>query len=263
MNSLLATLIIFTTTLVTSPEVLGRPVKNQANLQTYREVAQITAETCSAPQTVGWTLNAKGSAVVGFSLPKMMARFADVGVKLRLTGSYERWSGPLKRDVGSALVARSNCQRDVFLAMLDHLPLADPTNGRAIPRPRQPLIIYRIATQNNYFVAPDLATTPAHASSLKEVTVGHWRQQSSNAGACPTCAIEITPEGTGVRVVGNNDWTAHLEGDGHSAYGSGTMRFNAPLNGAMHVSASISKEVLSMTFAFDNDGTTVNATYVR
>ena len=176
MTMIIALPLLLAATIVNQSISSGQTSANQVNIQSFRAVAQIAAETCSAPQTVGWTLNAKGSAVVSFAPAKLVSRFMTLGGKLGVGGSYDRWSGPLQRDVGSALTARSTCQQTVFVAMVNRLPLVDPQNGRPIPKPRQPLVIYRQVQAD----APASATTPAAAEISN--SGGNSGQQINSTG---------------------------------------------------------------------------------
>jgi hypothetical protein len=143
MTNMLALSLLLAATPSSPPDQSAQALASQVRLRSFRAVAQIAAETCTAPQMVGWTLNAKGSAVVSFAPAKLITRLIALGGKLGLEGSYDRWSGPLQRDVGLALAARSTCQRTVFVAMVNRLPLADPATGRPITKPQRPLAIFR------------------------------------------------------------------------------------------------------------------------
>lgn len=126
-----------------SPGTAKEAGYSKAQLENFRAVSEIAKQTCTAPQTVGYTMNANGSAVVSFTPDKLISRFVAFGGKLGAGGSYARWSGPLQRDVGAALAARSNCQQTVFAAMVNRLPLADPSSGRLIPKPSRPLVVFK------------------------------------------------------------------------------------------------------------------------
>lgn len=135
---------LFLATVALSAPVAAKTAPySKAQIENFRAVSNIAKQTCTAPETVGYTMNANGSAVVSFAPDKLISRFVAFGGKLGAGGAYARWSGPLQRDVGAALAARSNCQQAVFAAMVNRLPLADPSNGRLIPKPSRPITIFK------------------------------------------------------------------------------------------------------------------------
>lgn len=69
------------------------------------------------------------------------------------------------------------------------------------------------------FVYAALNITSAWAERL-DVYEGTWRQVSSNAGECPKCSIRIDRNGSRLKVVANNGWSATVtSARNHSAAG--------------------------------------------
>jgi hypothetical protein len=104
----------------------------------YGAIAEIAKQTCEAPQANGWTVsgNAKAGATVDVNKFKQVLGSAKLAVD---AGAYfARWSGPLQKDVGAALMSHNDCAEKIFVAMVEHLPLADMRTGRPFIRPSNP-----------------------------------------------------------------------------------------------------------------------------
>ena len=158
-----------------------------SQLRAYSAVSEVARQTCGPRNADGHVVNVDGKAGAALNIDKVRQALGSARISIAGGISTSKWSGPLQRDVGAALVSRTACIQKSFEAMVLRLPLTDTTTGKAVPRPPSAAQAYRAAN-----VAGQRATAPQTASGNTN-TAG--QQIASTA---PATNIQIGgPTGTG------------------------------------------------------------------
>ena len=202
----------------------------------FRSISDIAARTCQSPQDEGWAWNAHGNAQVYVNVDKLKQVLGSAGVSLSSNGDYDRWHGPLQKDVGTALLSRNDCAAKVFVAMVQYLPLSDSKTGKSLAKPAQPLQTYQRL----------IASVPVPTAAASASNNSNGAGQQLNVGA-PSTNIQIAgPTSSGGPAIQNNYFppvTADQKQQAHEALLADLTELGRyPERGAVDLGPSIAQQ---------------------
>ena len=147
----------------------------ERQMQAYRVIQQVAATSCLTPSVAGWSFGSDGKGKASLKPPVLAKLLTSSGVMLQAGVSYQRWSGLLQKDAGSAFSNRNDCVAKLSIAMIGALPTADKETGKPYPKPANPQIIYKTLSQQ--------PTSQTDNSKSNIGNVNGTGQQFNNSGS--------------------------------------------------------------------------------
>lgn len=118
--------------LAATPSASGAQLPPRATIQAMVQVAH---EVCERPSLFFYSRGGEASGEVGISLPRVLARLADLNGKVGVRGNVEVSQGLLPKDRLAAVLRSSDCAERVFDRMWATVTVKD-SSGRAVAKPR-------------------------------------------------------------------------------------------------------------------------------
>lgn len=119
----------------------GAPL-TQPDADALARIATVAHQVCTAPTQAGSSVSGEAQLGGGATLPKIIAKLAQVSITAMVKVGGTKWTGVRQEDLAPSLAASDACAERTFIHMFDTLRMAHAGTGQPIPRPRKVKAIF-------------------------------------------------------------------------------------------------------------------------